>query len=49
VSVRGTVATAPAETADGARVLDVWVPAANAETVARLAALDQIAIILEES
>jgi hypothetical protein len=49
VSVRGTVATAPVETADGARVLDVWVPEANAETVARLAALDQIAIILEES
>lgn len=47
VSVRGTVASAPLETADGARVLDVWVPAASAETVARLAAVDQLALILE--
>lgn len=49
VSVRGIVATAPVETGDGARVLDVWVLTANAEKVARLAAIDQIAIILEES
>lgn len=46
-SVKGTVASAPTETSDGSRTLDVWVPTANAAAVARLAALDQIAIVME--
>ncbi len=47
VSVVGTVATAPKDTTDGARVLDVWVPTESAAVVARLAALEQIAIVME--
>jgi hypothetical protein len=46
-AVRGTIANAPSPTPDGAHVLDVLVPAKDAERIARLAALDQIAIIMD--
>lgn len=47
VSVMGQIATAPSIAPDGSRVLDVSVPARDATTIARLAASDQLALILE--
>lgn len=47
ISVPGQVATAPSISPDGSRVLDVSVPVRFAATIARLAASDQLALILE--
>ncbi len=47
VSVSGQIATAPSTAPDGSRVLDVSVPSQHAARIARLAASDQIAVILE--
>lgn len=44
-SVEATVATAPVVQTDGSTLLDVTVPAAEAERVARLAAADQVALV----
>ncbi|HOA89089.1 MAG TPA: hypothetical protein PKG79_06955 [Propioniciclava tarda] len=44
-SVEATLATAPAASPDGGFVVDLNVPLANAEQVARLGAMKQIAII----
>lgn len=47
ISVIGQIATAPSVAPDGSRVLDVSVPTRHAPTIARLAASDQLALILE--
>ena len=44
-SVIAEVATAPSSQTDGSLVLDVSVPAAQAERIARLAALDLIVVV----
>ena len=43
--MEATLATAPAASPDGGFVVDLNVPLANAEQVARLGAMKQIAII----
>lgn len=45
--IEATIATAPADTLDGAKSLDVWVPSTEAARVARLSAAADIAIIIK--
>lgn len=44
-SVRATLATSPAAQPDGSWVVDLTVPGERAEVVARLAALDRVAVV----